>query len=73
MRADDQALSRTTNGFYKVKERDRRQKRLVEKLKAGKAPYGPAVMSWLSQALNKPSGQITPEDVSKYVAEHQQA
>ncbi len=67
-RQNDQALSRTVNGLVKTKERARRQQRLVAKLRAGQSPYAPAVMSWLSRELNKPSKQITQEDVNQYLA-----
>lgn len=64
----DQRVSRQRNGLIKVKERERRERRLVAKLRSGQLPYTPAVMSWLSQALNKPSRQITQQDVDAYLA-----
>ena len=36
-------------------------------VKAGKLPYTPVVMSWLSVKLNKPSRLITPADVDVVV------
>ena len=33
----------------------------------GQLPYIPSVMSWLSEKLDKPSRQITQDDVSKLV------
>jgi hypothetical protein len=60
----DMAESRRTNGMLKTAERNRRHKRLIESLKKCKPPYTPIIQSWLSAALNKPSRQITPEDVS---------
>jgi hypothetical protein len=59
----DQAKSRLINGDRKVKERERREKRLKALLKSGKPPYTPTVRSWLSAALGKPATQITQEDV----------
>lgn len=59
----DMAQSRLRNGFVKVKERARRERRLVEALKKGKLPYSPVVMSWLSARLEKPSRLITQAEV----------
>lgn len=59
----DQAKSRLINGERKVKERERREKRLKALLKAGKPPYTPTVRSWLSEATGKPASRITQEDV----------
>jgi len=64
-RQHDQAESRLLNGVLKVKERARRDKRMVEAVKKGKLPYTPAVMSWLSVKLDKPSRLITPQDLEK--------
>jgi hypothetical protein len=36
---------------------------MLEKIKARSLPYTPAVMSWLSRKLEKPSSRITPQDV----------
>ena len=63
----DQKKSRIENGKMKVKERVRRGQRLVAKLKSGRLPYTPSVMSWLSDAIDKPSRQITQADVEKYL------
>jgi hypothetical protein len=64
-RAYDMAESRRTNGMLKMKERNRRHTRLLESLKKGKLPYTPAVMSWLSAALDKPSRLIVQADVDQ--------
>lgn len=61
----DMAESRRTNGMLKMKERDRRHKRMLEMVQKGKLPFTPAVMSWLSAALNKPSRQIVQADVDQ--------
>lgn len=61
----DQRQSRKDNGSRKEKERNRRHNRLLGLVKAGSMPYTPVVMSWLSQALNKPSNRITEADVAK--------
>lgn len=54
------------NRSFKDPERDRRDARMEAAIKAGTLPYHPAVMSWLSRKLDKPSTKITPQDV-KYV------
>jgi hypothetical protein len=59
----DQNLSRRTNGMLKMYERERRLVRMTEILKKGKLPYTPAVMSWLSAQLDKPSTRIVQADV----------
>ena len=64
-RAADMDDSRHRNGILKVKERARREARLLEAVKNGKPPYTPTVLSWLSVRLNKPGRLITPEDVKK--------
>jgi hypothetical protein len=62
------AESRLINGKDKVKERVRRDARMLETVKKGKLPYLPHVMSWLSVKLDKPSRQITQADVDKLKA-----
>jgi cystathionine beta-lyase/cystathionine gamma-synthase len=64
----DQRMSRSNNSARKIKERTRKNTRLVKALKSGKLPYTPTVMSWLSQAIDKPSSQIVQADVEKFVA-----
>lgn len=63
----DQNLSRRTNGMLKMYERERRRIRMTELLKKGKLPYTPAVMSWLSAQLDKPSTRIVQADVDAVV------
>jgi hypothetical protein len=63
----DMRESRRRNGVDKVKERARRDLRMLEIVKKGKLPYLPPVMSWLSGKLDKPSRLITPDDVGKLV------
>jgi hypothetical protein len=67
-RAFDMAESRVRNGKDKIKERVRRNARMLETVKKGKLPFTPPVMSWLSVQLDKPSRLITPADVEKLVA-----
>jgi hypothetical protein len=65
-RREDMAESRRTNGMLKDKERQRRHVRMVEIIrKKGALPYTPAVMSWLSAQLDKPSRQIVQADVDR--------
>ena len=61
----DMAQSRTINGHLKERERERRQLRMVQLIKAGKFPYIPSVMSWVSRELGKPTAKITQSDVTK--------
>lgn len=63
----DMAKSRLRNGIVKVKERARRDARMLETVKKGKLPYLPVVMSWLSEKIDKPSRLITQADVEKLV------
>ena len=70
-RQTDMAESRIRNGLVKIKERARRDSRMIDTLKQGKVPYGPAVMSWLSARLDKPSTRITQADVDKFLTAHQ--
>jgi hypothetical protein len=67
LRQTKQKESRTRNGILKVKERARRDARMTETIKKGKLPYTPAVMSWLSVKLDKPSKLITQADIDKYL------
>jgi hypothetical protein len=64
----DMARSRFRNGIRKTKERDRRRLRMLEILKAGKLPYTPPVLSWLSSELDKPGRLITQAEVDQLVA-----
>jgi hypothetical protein len=61
----DQKASRLRNGIVKVKERARRDARMIETVKKGKLPFLPHVMSWLSVKLDKPSSRITQTDVDQ--------
>jgi hypothetical protein len=65
------AESRLRNGRLKIKERARREARMIDTLRNRKLPYGPAVMSWLSARLDKPSTRITQADVDKFLTAHQ--
>jgi hypothetical protein len=64
----DMWQSRRENGMVKDKERIRRDLRMKEIIQAGKFPYTPAVMSWLSSKLDRPSSRIQPADVEKVLA-----
>ena len=64
-RAADMAESRRVNGMLKMKERARRDARMLEILKQGQLPYTPSVMSWLSTKLDKPSRLIQQAEVDQ--------
>jgi hypothetical protein len=68
-RRTDMARSRIVNGMKKMHERDRRDRRMKEILKAGMFPYTPAVMSWLSARLDKPATRIVQADVDAVLKE----
>ncbi|MFL5330960.1 MAG: hypothetical protein ACJ8C4_18865 [Gemmataceae bacterium] len=68
LRQKDMRESRIVNGMRKTKERDRREIRIMGLVKDGKLPYTPVVLSWLSNALNKPGRLITQDDVKKLLA-----
>jgi hypothetical protein len=63
----DMAESRRVNGMSKDKERVRRDHRMLGLVKKSKAPFTPAVLSWLSVQLDKPGRRITDADVKKVV------
>ena len=65
----DMAKSRRENGFGKVKERARRDRRMTETVQKGSLPFTPPVMSWLSEKLEMPSSKITQADITKYLAQ----
>jgi hypothetical protein len=67
-RRADMAESRRRNSPRKAAERQRRQARMLELIKQGKLPYTPAVMSWLSAQLDKPSRLITQDEVDRLVS-----
>ncbi len=55
-------VSRVENGHLKRKERASRDTRMAELLAKGTFPYTPAVMSWVSTKLGKPSSQVTADE-----------
>ena len=61
----DQKMSRKENGVLKTKERARRDTRMIGVIKDKKLPFLPAVMSWLSIKLDKPSRLISQEEVDQ--------
>ncbi len=62
-RRQDAAETKARNVIGKVKERVRRDTRMVEKIKTEEWPHSPTVMSWLSRKLGKRAVRITPDDV----------
>ncbi|MBI1825545.1 MAG: hypothetical protein HY287_10320 [Planctomycetes bacterium] len=63
MDREEAAQTKADNRVFKDRERGRRDTRMVASLKSGSYPYHPAVMSWLSRKLDKPSTKITPQDI----------
>jgi hypothetical protein len=63
----DMRDSRIRNSKVKVKERVRRDARMLDLVKKGKLPYTPPIMSWLSAKINKPSSRINQADVNALV------
>ena len=56
---DRHAIARVANGTFKRKARAARDIRMAELLAKGTFPYTPAVMSWVSVKLGKPTTQVT--------------
>jgi hypothetical protein len=63
MEREDAIETMAKNRVFKARERERRTGRMLATVKAGRLPYAPTVMSWLSRELEKPAKKITPEDV----------
>ena len=63
MRQSIAAATRGRNRPVKIKERERRDARMIEEVRAGSLPYAPTVMSWLSRKLDKRATKITPENI----------
>lgn len=64
----DAIETKAHNRVFKDRERARRDARMVDAVRAGKLPYSPTVMSWLSRQLDKPSTKITSADVKSILA-----
>ena len=62
-RAADAAAAKAVNAKRKTGERARRDARMLARVQAGRLPYTPDVMSWLSRKLGKPATKITAADV----------
>ena len=56
-------VTRVENGHRKRKARASRDKRMVELVAKAQFPYTPAIMSWASEKLGKPSTQLNAADV----------
>lgn len=65
----DQKKSRKENGVLKVKERARRDARMLKAIQGQKLPFTPPVMSWLSVKLDKPSRLIKQEEVDQLASQ----
>ena len=55
--------TRQVNSMKKIYERRRREKQMLDVLKAGSLPYTAGVMSWLSERLDKRVNQIEAQDI----------
>lgn len=60
-------VTRVENGHLKRKERASRDKRMADLIAKGKFPYTPAIMSWVSVKLDKPSTQVTEAEVKALI------
>jgi hypothetical protein len=60
-------VTRAENSQLKRKERANRDKRMAALIQKGTFPYVPAVMSWLSEKLDKPAARITEADAKAAV------
>ena len=67
-RKTQRAKVRKRNRPRKVKERARRDARMLTAISARPLPHAPWVMSWLSVKLDKPSTSITQADVDVIVS-----
>jgi len=55
--------AKARNRKNKVKERARRDARMIETVRGGELPFTPDVMSWLSAKLGKQSTKIAQDDL----------
>jgi len=60
--------TKAANKVVKVKERQRRDARMLAKLQGASLPYTPDVMSWLSCQIGKKSSRINDDDVKNLLA-----
>jgi hypothetical protein len=65
---DEARATKARNRIFKDRERERRDERMRAIVRAGSPPYPPAVMSWLSRQVDKPSTKITAEDIKGVLA-----
>lgn len=65
IRRKQQSETRAVNRPKKMRERARREARMIARIRTGEPPYSPEVMSWLSRRLDKPASRITPEDIQR--------
>jgi hypothetical protein len=62
------AVSRAENSTRKRKGRANRDKAMLEIIKKGQYPFTPAIMSWVSEKLNKPSSKVSETEVWRLVS-----
>jgi hypothetical protein len=56
------------NRTFKDRERARRDARMLSLVRAGRPPYSPSVMSWISRQLDKPARKVTPADIKSLLS-----
>jgi hypothetical protein len=66
-RQEQAILGRRKNSAKKTSERSRRDRQMVEIIKAGKFPFTPGVLDWIGLQLNKKPSRIRPEDIKALV------
>ncbi|MFW5829433.1 MAG: hypothetical protein ACOCXA_04150 [Planctomycetota bacterium] len=66
-RRDNQKITRDRNGLVKQAERDRRDRRIIEKIKSTQGSYAPEVKSWLAARTGKSFKHVTDEDIKQIV------
>lgn len=62
-RQTDAIATKAENRPLKEAERRRRDERMRLKLRSAKPPFAPALMSWMSQKLEKRASQVTAQDI----------
>ena len=65
---EEARATKVRNRTFKDRERDRRDQRMLSLVRAGQPPYSPAIMSWLSRQLDKPSSKIMPQDIKSILS-----
>lgn len=67
-RREDAKETKLSNRVIKDSERNRRDARMVELIKASTPPYTPGVQSWLSRKLDMKASRITSDDIKPLIS-----